>query len=272
MEEGDLVYVEYDVWILPEEDDGEPTLFNTTSEEKAKEEEIFDEDSYYGPRPIVIGEGDLLEGFEEALKEAEVGEEDSVEVPPEKGIGQRDAEKIEIYSRRKLERQDVDLVPGNEVQLDNRRGTILQVTSGRVRVDFNHPLAGKTLKYDFKVKEKLEDDEDIVRAFLLKDYRDVDFEIEIDGDRLDITLAEDCKYDQNWFVGKYRVIGDLRKNLDFKTIRFIEEYTQEEEEEEPEEESEGEETEGSETEEVEEEAEEEPEESEEEDEEPKDEE
>ncbi|MFO7991657.1 MAG: FKBP-type peptidyl-prolyl cis-trans isomerase [Thermoplasmata archaeon] len=231
MEEGDLVYVEYDVWILPDEEDGEEIIFNTTDEEKAKEHEIYDEDGFYGPRPVIIGSGELMEGFENSLKEAEIGEENTVEVPPDEGVGQRDMEKMELYSMRELQRKDIDPVVGNEVQIDNRRGTIIRVTSGRVRVDFNHPLAGKTLRYDYKITEKPEEMEDKVEFILLKDYRDADFEVNVDGENIEVKLPDECKYDQGWFIAKYRVVGDLRKHLEAKVIRFIEEYEEKEEEE-----------------------------------------
>ena len=229
MEEGDLIYVDYDVWVMPDNEDGEPTLFDTTDEEKAKEEEIFDDESDYGARPLVIGGENIAEGFSEALKESDIDEEDSVEVPPEKGIGNRDPEKIELYSRREMDRRDIEPVEGKQVEIDNRRGRIIQATAGRVRIDFNHPLAGKTLKYDFKIVDKPESKEDIAKGILEMDYQKLDYEIEEIEEGIDIVLPEQCKYDQNWFVAKYRIVGDLREHLEAKKIRFIEEYVEKEE-------------------------------------------
>ncbi len=230
MQEGDLIYVDYDIWIMPDEEDEEPLLFDTTDDEKAKENDIYEEGEIYGARPILLGGGHLTEGFEEALMEKGVDEEDSVEVPPEKGIGMRDPENIELFSRREMKRRDIDPVEGKEVEIDNRRGTIIQATAGRVRIDFNHPLAGKTLKYDFKIVDKPESLEEIAEGILIMDYNDSDFKVKETEDGLDITLPEQCKYDQNWFVAKYRVVGDLRDHLDVKRIRFIEEYVQDEDE------------------------------------------
>jgi len=229
MEEGDLIYVDYDIWVMPDDEDQEPTLFDTTDEEKAKEEEIFDEESMYGSRPVVIGGENIAEGFGDALKEADIDEDNSVEVPPEKGIGNRDPEKIELYSRREMERRDIEPVEGKQVEIDNRRGRIIQATAGRVRIDFNHPLAGKTLRYDFKITEKPEDPEEIAEAILEMDYQKADYVVEDTDDGIDIILPEQCKYDQNWFVAKYRIVGDLREHLDAEKIRFIEEYVEKDE-------------------------------------------
>ncbi len=231
MEDGDLIYVDFDVWVMPEDEDEEPMLFRTTDEEKAKEEEIYEEDETYGPQPVLLGKGNLTEGFEESLMDKEVGDEGSVEVPPEKGIGMRDPDNIELFSMREMRRRDIEPVEGKEVEIDNRRGTIIQATAGRVRIDFNHPLAGKTLKYDYEITEKPETTEEKAEAILTLDYQEADFKIEETDDGLDIVLPEQCKYDQGWFAMKYRVVGDLRETLDLTSIRFIEEYVQEEEEE-----------------------------------------
>ncbi len=229
MEEGDLVYVDYDIWIMPDNEDEEPILFDTTDEEMAEEKEIYNEDTSYGPTPFVIEEGELVEGFYEALLDSKVGEEKSVEVPPDKGIGNRDPGKIELFSRRELDRKGIDPVVGKEVEIDNKRGTVIQATAGRIRIDFNHPLAGKTLRYDFEVIDKPDDEEGIVNAVFEKNFRKSELDIEKEEESLDIVLPEECKYDQGWVVSKYRIVGDLRKYLDVKTINFIEQYVEEEE-------------------------------------------
>ncbi len=224
MEEGDLVYVDYNVWILPEDEGDEKILFETTDEAKAQEEEIFDEDAHYGPRVIELGRGNIMEGFEEDLLEAEVEEERSVEVPPEKAVGQRDAGKIELFSRRELERRGFDVTVGEEVNIDDRSGRIIQTTAGRVRVDFNHPLAGETLRFEYTVRSKAETTEEVVQAILDMDYGHADFEIDLEDDVLEVILPDECKYGQGWFVVKYQIVGDLRRHTEIKNIRFVEEY------------------------------------------------
>ncbi len=130
-----------------------------------------------------------------------------------------------------MERRDIEPVEGKQVEIDNRRGRIIQATAGRVRIDFNHPLAGKTLKYDFKIVDKPEGKEEIAKGILEMDYQKLDYDIEGTEDGIDIILPEQCKYDQNWFVAKYRIVGDLRDHLEAKRIRFIEEYVEKEEDE-----------------------------------------
>ncbi len=231
MEKGDLVYIDYDVWVLPEDEDGEDILFDTTSREKAEEEEILNEDATYGPRSIEIGSGQLLQGLEEALLEAEIGEKDSVEIPPEKAMGNRSPGEIDLFSRRELNRKGVDITEGAEVEIDGRMGTIIQATAGRVRVDFNHPLAGKSLRVDYEITKKAETEEEKVKHLLEKNYGKADFKITLEEGSLQIVLSEDCKYGQQWLLNKFTIVADLRKNLEVETIQFIEEYEGEKEEE-----------------------------------------
>ncbi len=151
MEEGDLVLVNY-----VGKTDGE--IFDLTVEDRAEEEGIPKDN--LEPIPVLVGEGYVIEGFEEALEDMEVGEEQEIEVEPEKAYGPRESDNVETYPEKEFENQGVQVHPGEELRIGNRRGRVMSVNSGRVRVDFNHPLAGKTLEYEIEVVEKVEDDEE----------------------------------------------------------------------------------------------------------------
>jgi len=153
MEKGEMVLVNY-----IGKSDGE--IFDLTVEEKAKEEGIHREDNEYNPIPVLIGENYVIEGFEDALLELEVGEEKEVEIPKDKAYGDRDSEKIETYPEKEFEKQDVNVRQGEEIMIGNQRGKVISKGSGRVRVDFNHPLSGKDLEYWIEVEEKVEDDQE----------------------------------------------------------------------------------------------------------------
>ncbi|MFB6147575.1 MAG: peptidylprolyl isomerase, partial [Candidatus Nanohaloarchaea archaeon] len=77
--------------------------------------------------------------------------------------------------------------PGEEIMIGQQRGKVQSVNSGRVRVDFNHPLAGKDLEYWVRVNEKVEDDEE--KAEHIYDYRIGEGEIEFDGDTVKIPAT-----------------------------------------------------------------------------------
>ncbi len=237
MEKGDIIRWEFEAWIVEE---GNEVLFDTTNEDLAKEHGIHDPNMKYGPMVSVVGVGRLIKGIEDELLKAEVGKEYEVIIPPEKAYGERDPKLVKIHSYRELARQKIEPEVGKEVVLNNKRGRIVTVTPGRVVIDFNHPLAGKTLKYRFKVVEKVEGDVDKVCAILEMDYgKEVDkFGVELSGEDVIITLPDVCKYDSNWAVAKYAVVGDIRDYLGNKNVKFIEVYPKKEEKEESSEEAE----------------------------------
>ena len=107
---------------------------------------------------------------------------------------------------------------------------ITMVSPRRVRVDYNNPLAGKTLKYKYRIDVKAVKPEEKVATILEIDFgRKEDFEITANEDSVDIKLPEVCKYDQFWLIAKFKIINDLREYAGFTTVRFIEEYVKKEE-------------------------------------------
>lgn len=232
----DIITMDFDAWTI--DPDGTEELFDTTNEEHAKAGEIFNEEAAYGPIVTIVGGGRVLPGLNKSFLKAEIGKKTTVEIPPEEGAGERLPNMVEIFSVRELQKQDINPEPGMRIQIKNKRGTITNMTSGRVRVDFNDPLAGKTLKYEYTILKKAETPEEKVLGIIEADYGKSDeFRASIKGDELTLVLADMCKYDQAWFTLKYKVVSDLRQYLDIKTINFVEEYVKREEpEEEPEEE------------------------------------
>lgn len=162
LEKGDMVLVNY-----IGKSDGE--IFDLTVKEKAKEKGLHHEDRDYSPIPVLIGENYVIEGFEDALLDMEVGDETEVEIESDRAYGSRDSDKIETYPEKEFKKQDVNVRVGEEVMIGNQRGKVISKGSGRIRIDFNHPLAGKDLEYWIEVKEKVEDDEE--KAEHIVNYR-----------------------------------------------------------------------------------------------------
>ncbi|MFP4197956.1 MAG: FKBP-type peptidyl-prolyl cis-trans isomerase, partial [Methanomassiliicoccales archaeon] len=223
---GDVIRLEYDGWI---EDTGE--MFDTTDADKAMENDIFNENTPYNPIPLLVGAGRIFEGLEEALDGVEVGEEKEISLTPEQAAGERDPKLVELHPIREFHKKDIQPQMGMEVNINNRIGYIAAVTAGRVRVDFNRPLAGKNLTYRFKVTERIDDPEAKVQAIVEMDYGSgEDFTVNMEDDVIALTMPDVCKYDQKWLMAKYRVVSDLREAFGNVTIQFIEEYAKREEE------------------------------------------
>lgn len=217
---GDMVLAEFDAWV---EDTNE--LFDTTNEALAKEQNIYNEKMVYGPQPLIVGKGRLFPGLDEHMLKAEVGKEYELVIPPEKGAGPRDPKLVELHPVREFLKQEIEPRVGLEVTVKNRPAIITAVTAGRVRVDFNNKLAGRSLKYKYKIVEKPTKQKEIVEQVLKMAYgTNEGFEIEHHGANFKIKLPDSCKYDQKWFIAKYRVVTDLRDVLAAETVSFIEEY------------------------------------------------
>lgn len=217
---GDIVLAEFEGWI---QDSNE--LFDTTSEALAKEHDIFNEKMVYGPQPLIVGKGRLFPGLDESILKAKVGEEYEVVLTPDKAAGPRDPKLVELHPIREFVKQDIEPRVGLEVTVKNRPAIISAVTAGRVRLDFNNRLAGKTLRYKYKVVEKPTKPVEIVNLLLKMAYGTSEgFEVEHHGKNFKIKLADACKYDQRWLLAKYRLVSDLREVTDAETISFIEEY------------------------------------------------
>jgi FKBP-type peptidyl-prolyl cis-trans isomerase 2 len=182
LEKGDLVLIDY-----VGRTEGE--IFDLSCEEKAKENKVYQEEREYKPIPVLIGEEYVIEGLEENIKEMDVNEEMNVEVPAEKAYGERDADKMETFPEKEFKKQDVNVNVGERIMVGRKQGRVISKGSGRVRIDFNHPLAGKDLDYWVKVQEKIEDDKE--KAEYIFDYRLGHGDIEFDGNKAKIIHSHE---------------------------------------------------------------------------------
>jgi FKBP-type peptidyl-prolyl cis-trans isomerase 2 len=135
-------------------------VFDTTDEKTAKESGLYSEGAFYRPVTVIAGEGEIIKGLEDALPDMKVGEEKELTIAPENGFGERDPKLIVVLPLQQFRKNKMVPYPGLVIEADNRQGRVQSVSGGRVRVDFNNPLAGKTLEYRIKVlKEFVTDDE-----------------------------------------------------------------------------------------------------------------
>ncbi|MEM4213210.1 MAG: peptidylprolyl isomerase, partial [Thermoplasmatales archaeon] len=113
--------------------------------------------------------------------------------------------------------------PGMTVRIGDKYGKILTVTAGRVVIDFNHPLAGKSIKYKYKIIEKIEGDENKIRSIIEINFpKDSDkFKIEV-GEEISITIPDSAKIDDTWPLAKFAIVGAIRQYIGNKTIIFKE--------------------------------------------------
>jgi FKBP-type peptidyl-prolyl cis-trans isomerase 2 len=198
---------------------------DTTYDAVAKDTHLHREDSTYGPRFIILGEGWLPKGLEDSLVGTDIGKQTTVELPPDKGFGTRDPAKMRLVPLRRFREQGIPS-PGAQIELDGRPAIVRAVGAGRVQVDYNHPLAGRTLIYEVSIEKVVEDDNEKVLNIIAKRIPEVDkakFGVERNGAELTVEVPEEAFYLSGLQVAKKSVTSDLQKYFpDIETISFRE--------------------------------------------------
>lgn len=198
---------------------------DTTYDAVAKDTHLHREESTYGPRFIILGEGWLPKGLEDSLVGLDIGKQTIVELPPDKGFGTRDPAKMRLVPLRRFREQGVPS-PGARIELDGRAATVRAVGAGRVQVDYNHPLAGRTLIYEVSIEKVVEDDTEKVLNIISKRIPEVDkakFGVERNSSDLTIEVPEEAFYLSGLQVAKKSVTSDLQKYFpNIETISFRE--------------------------------------------------
>jgi len=108
-----------------------------------------------GPVAVLVGAGQLVPGLDRALVGRSVGERFEVEVPPADGYGERKSAGPHAVPRKEFAR-DARLSEGMPLRLRGGDGEptivwITKVQGSQVWIDLDHPLAGKTLRFDVEI-------------------------------------------------------------------------------------------------------------------------
>ena len=222
LEKGTLILVDYTAKIKDTSQ-----VFETTNEEEAKKSNIYDPDRRYGSRLISVGEGWVLKGVDEALANANSGDKLSITVTPDKGFGEREPSKVRMIAQRKLGEKADEVGVGDEIELDQRRGTVRYIGSGRVQVDFNHKYAGRVLVYEANILKTV--DSTAEKAFQLINRRipidDKSIEIKSDVSTVEVRLPGESYLLEGLQIIKRAIAEDIFKFVkEIKTVYFIEEY------------------------------------------------
>jgi FKBP-type peptidyl-prolyl cis-trans isomerase SlyD len=109
------------------------------------------------PASYLHGYGGIVRGLERAMRGRQAGESFSLEVPPEDAFGERNPEIVQRVPRKHLLGAPAKLAPGHAVAINTQQGRVQGIVQkvGRfnVDVDFNHPMAGRTLNFEVEILE-----------------------------------------------------------------------------------------------------------------------
>jgi len=238
--DGDFVRLAY---TLRTADDGE--VVDTTDAEIAEDAEIDTDEYEFEPRVIVIGAGHVFESVDEALIGQEVGATGTVEISAEEAFGEYDDDQVRTVSANKIDEEN--RYPGAQVQIDGDQGRIITVVSGRARVDFNHPLAGEDLEYEYEILDLVDDREEQAASLLGmylqqspevwiqtdveeeeqvveiddEDEDEVETELEVvetEQETLYIEATPQMTMNQQWMFSKQQIAQDVMDRLDLDRV------------------------------------------------------
>ncbi len=203
-------------------------LVDTTLEDEAKKAGVYDASKNYEPRLVIVGKGMLLKTIEEELIGMKKDEKKTFDIPAEKAFGARDPTKVRTIPLRKLKDVKGPLRVGSIVNIDGREGVIRSVGSGRVQVDFNHYLAGKTLVCNVEVKSIITDDVEKVKNLIHSRIPDIPidkFEIVLAPPEVRIKVPEEAFLIPGLQVSKRALAKELKEAVrELEKVVFIETY------------------------------------------------
>ena len=219
LKDGDVIRFDYTLWV-----DGK--LVETSQEDVAKANSIHREGRGYKPITVTLGASQIIKGLESHIRShGQKGKNVKVDIAPEDAYGARDPKKIQHIPIGKFKAQKVEPQVGMQLNLGNERGTVTQVSGGRVRVDTNHDLAGKPLTYEYVVRDVVTDEKEKLHAVLDNLFPKDSYKLEVAKDTITIEVPDQVKFDQNWTMAKFRVVADVRRATGKgKAIKFVETF------------------------------------------------
>lgn len=206
---GDFILIEYTAKV---KETGE--IFDTTNEEIAKRERLHKEGEIYEPKLIVIGERWILEAIDDKLPSFKQKSLETIEIPPERAFGSRVPEKVKMVPLRRLRDKGITPQLGMRIEYEKKLATIRTIGAGRVTLDFNPPLAGKTLTYEMTIMKRLRTKKEKILALI---HRRIPV-AEISKDNLEIRktdvriqIPEEVFYIEGLQLAKRGISADIQR-------------------------------------------------------------
>lgn len=175
-------FIEFDFYARIK-DDG---IFDTTMNDVALKEGLIQKEDKerFKPMKVCIGEGMVVNGLDEELSDKEVGKEYTTELSPEKSFGKRQPNLLKTFPLNAFKQMPY---PGMLVNIEGMIAKVMSVNSGRVILDLNNPLSGKTVIYTFTIRNIITDNK-IKLQSLLDAYGLKIKSIESEGSKEKISL------------------------------------------------------------------------------------
>lgn len=161
-------------------------IFDTNIPSEAKK---INPEAEAKPLPACIGLGMVIPGLDKDLEDKESNTKYKVTIPQKLAYGSRDPKLVRLIPKKVFLEHQMNPVPGMTVAMDNSMAKIISVSGGRVLTDFNHPLAGKELTFEYTITKKLKDLDEKIKALQNAFFRQ-EFEYTIDKEKKKIIFKK----------------------------------------------------------------------------------
>lgn len=132
----------------------DPSIYNKLTTDSLTIDSTLDKD----PVTFVVGDGNLPASFEKSIIGLKVGDSRSVVLTPEEGFGSHREENVQRFKREQFEKMSITipLEPGMVINFTDAArgevpGVVKSIEAQYVVIDFNHPLAGKSLNFQVEI-------------------------------------------------------------------------------------------------------------------------
>lgn len=149
-----------------------------------------------------LGEGMFIKGVDEFLIGKDIGEH-NIDLNPEDAFGKRDPKLIQTMPLKMFSQQKLNPIPGAVFNFDGKMAKVMTVSSGRVMVDFNNPMAGKNVEYKINVLKKVTDINEKVDALNDFFFRKT-LEFNVDDKTLKLKVPKEMMPFIEMFKDKYK--------------------------------------------------------------------
>ncbi len=114
--------------------------------------------TFHRPEPVslMIGDGNLLEGFEKVLMNLQAGDTRTAHLSPDEAFGQWNADNVQSFSNAQFALTGSQPEIGMMIEFEDKNkntlaGVVCDIDTDIIKVDFNHPLAGKNLLFKVQI-------------------------------------------------------------------------------------------------------------------------
>ena len=162
-------------------------------------------------KPFVLSVGNkmLPTGFDLDLEGKEIGKDYFVECKPEDAFGKRNPQMVRMIPTKLFHEQKINPQRGMQITLDGQLVKVLSSSGGRTLIDFNNPLAGKKVSYDYKINKKITDLNEKINAlqdFLFRRR----FEFEVNDKKIVFEVGKEYEQFVKMFSDKFEELIGLK--------------------------------------------------------------